>query len=263
MSDDPQLRMPRRRRVWPWVVVGFLLVLVAAIVTAIEVIGRSAAVAAIEQQVRVALDVPPATAVEVSLGSGSLTWQLLTGRVDTVDIHVPSLELGPLTGDLAVTASGVPLDQSAPVSGLDVVYLVPEAQLGAIADRLSGVPIQSVALDGAEIVASGEVSLFALTLPLGLGLTPGAVDGQVAFTPSSIRIGDSTFDAAGLAADPFWGGIARSITQTQTVCIADQLPQALTLTDVAVAGESLRIDLSGAGAALGGPEFRTKGSCAA
>ena len=78
--------------------------------------------------------------------------------------------------------------------------LVPEAELGAIADRLSGVPIQSVALDGAEIVASGEVSLFALTLPLGLGLTPGAVDGQVAFTPSSIRIGDSTFDAAGLAA---------------------------------------------------------------
>lgn len=265
MSDhgDPQLPKPRRRRVWPWVLIGFVVVLVVVLVAAVEVFGRSAAQAAIAQQVRSALDVPASTPVEVDLGSGLLAWQLLGGSIDAVDIDVDDLELGPLVGDLSVAARGIPLDQDAPVADLKVTYLVPEAALGAISERLSGVTIQSVSLEGPEIVAAGEVSVLALTLPLGLGLTPGAADGAVTFRPTSIRIGDNTFDAAGLANDPFWGGVARAVTQTQSVCIADQLPAAFTLSEVVVAGDALRVALDGSGQALGGSGFRTKGTCPA
>ncbi len=265
MTDrDPTLGpAPRSRRVWPWVVAVFLIVLVAAVIALVETVGRGIAVSAIEQQVRTSLDVPPETPVGVELGGGSLALQALTGRVDQVDVTVDPLELGPLTGELLIEARGVPLDQSAPVGELHVSYRVPEDALSAITDYLSGVQISSVSLDDAELVAEGEVSLLGMTLPLGLGLTPGASDGVLTFTPTSIRIGDATFDAAALASDRFWGDAARTLTQTRSVCIADQLPAAFTLEDVRVDGDELVVVLDGSGAALGGTELRTKGVCPA
>ncbi len=257
------LAPPRKRRVWPWVVLAFVVVLVGAVVALVETVGRGIATAAIQQEVRSALDVPAATPIDVDLGGGSLLLQAVSGRVDLVDIRIDGLALGPLTGDLLIAGRGVPLDREQPVGGLQATYRVPEAALGAIADRLSGAAIQEVALEGSEIVASGEVSLLVATMPLGLGLTPGAVDGQLAFTPTSIRIGDAHFDAAGLAADPFWGGVAAAITQTRSVCIADRLPAALVLTEAAVEGDELAIVLDGSGHALGGGAFRSTGECPA
>ena len=263
VSETLELPTRTRRRVWPWVLLGVALVLLVPAVVAVEVFGRGFAESQIEQQVRSALDVPDATPVEVELAGGSLLWQALSGRVDRVDITIDELALGPLTGDLTVVAKGVPLDQNAPTESLEVNYLVPESALAAIADHLSGVEIQDVALDGPEIVASGEVSLWVMTVPLALGLTPGAQDGALTFTPTSVRVGDTNFELAALADDPFWGQLARTITQTQSLCIADQLPKALTLTSVEVDGDELRIELEGSGAALGGSAFRTNGTCAA
>ncbi|WP_167052066.1 DUF2993 domain-containing protein [Salinibacterium sp. ZJ77] len=262
MDRDPSLSpAPRSRRIWPWVVAVFLIVLVSAVIALIETVGRGIAVSAVEQEVRTALDVPAETPVGVDLGPGSLAFQALTGRIEQVNVTVDPLALGPLSGEVLIEARGVPLDQNAPVRDLQVSYRVPEEALGGIADRLSGVDITSVSLEDAEIVASGEVSLLGMTLPLGLGLTPGAADGVLTFTPTSIRIGDSTFDAATLASDRFWGDAARTITQTRAVCIADRLPAALTLEDVRVDGGELVVELNGAGQALGGSEFRTKGVC--
>lgn len=249
----------RRRRVWPWVLLGVVLLLAAAAVAA-DVLARGIAEKAIAQEVAVALGVPEGTEVEVQLGGGSVLLQALTGGLDRVDIAVDDLTLGPLTGDLAIVARGVPLDPAAATRELDARYAIPEENLSALTPALTAVGIDDVTLEGSELVATGGLSFFGMRFELGLGLTPSAVEGDLAFDPSSIRIGDGTFTAEQLRADPIFGGLADTLLQQYRVCIADELPAALTLTGLAVGDGQLVATLDGSGAALGA--FGAPGTCA-
>jgi len=255
--------LPRRkRRVWPWVLGGFLVLVVVALV-AVDALARGFAEGLIADQAADVLDVPAGTPVDVSIGGGPVLIQLVSGSLEHVDVQVEGYAVGPLAGDLTLTAEGIPFDLTAPTRSLTVRYDVAGEALGAISGSLSGVPIDSVTLEEPEVVANGSVSLLGLTLPLGLGLTPAAVDGALAFTPTSARIGDATIEASALASDPIWGGLAGTVLQQQTVCIADQLPAALTMTTVEVVGDVLRIEFDGSGQALDGGGFTTRGSCPA
>jgi len=244
-------------------VLGAFLVLVVGAVVAIDVLARGWAEDLIAAQVTEVMEVPEGSSVEVELGGGSVLLQAISGQLDHVDVSISDYPVGPLTGDLHLTARGVPFDLEQPTRDIAVRYDVPEAALSEISGSLSGVPIDSVTLEAPEIVAGGTLSLFGMTLPLGLGLTPAAVDGALGFTPTSVRIGDTTVDAAALADDPVWGGLAGTVLQQQTVCIADRLPAALTMTTVVVEGEVLRIEFDGSGNALAGDGFTTRGSCPA
>lgn len=252
----------RRRRVWPWVLGGFLVLVVAAVVV-VDVLVRGYAEDLIAGQAADVLEVPDGTPVDVEIGGGFVLLQAVSGSLDHIRVSVGDYPVGPLIGDLTMVAEGVPLDLSTPTRVLTVSFDVPEAALSAISGRLSGVPIDSIVLEEPEIVANGSLSVFGLTVPLGLGLTPSAVDGALAFTPTSIRVGDQSFDAEALASDRIWGGLAGAVLQQQTVCIADQLPAALTITSVAVQRQVLHIELDGSGQALAGDGFSTKGTCAA
>ena len=252
----------RRRRVWPWVLGAFLLLVAVALVV-VDTLARGWAEDLIAGQVATALEVPEGSDVEVELGGGSVLLQAVSGGLEHVEVRVGDYPVGPLTGDLTMTARGVPFDLHAPTRDIAVRYDVPEAALANISGSLSGVPIDSVTLDAPEIVAGGTLTLCGMSLPLGLGLTPAAVDGALGFTPTSVRIGDSTLEASALADDPVWGGLAGAVLQQQTVCIADQLPAALTMTTVAVDGEVLRIEFDGSGNALAGEGFSTRGTCPA
>ncbi|WP_157981713.1 LmeA family phospholipid-binding protein [Protaetiibacter intestinalis] len=252
--------LPRRRRAWPWVLGGIVL-LVAGAAVAVDLLARGYAEDLIADRVADALDVPAGTPVEVDLGGGSILLQALGGSIDEVGIRVDALGLGPLSGDLAIDAEGVPIDPAQPTRALTASFTIPEAALQGISSELSGVPIDSVTLAEPEIVADGTVSVFGLSLPLGLGLTPGVADGAIAFTVTSIRIGDQQLDTAALTGDPVWGAIAGTVLQQRSVCIADRLPDALTLADADVVGGTLRVVLDGSGAPLA--DYDTKGTCPA
>lgn len=266
MSDGAPAPAPpigrRRRRVWPWVLLGVVVLLSAAVVAA-DALARSFAEKAIANELASALDVPAGTPVEVRIGGGSVLVQAITGGFDRVEADVDALDLGPLTGDLRIVARGVPLDPAAPTRELRVRYAVPESALGALTPEIAGVTIDDVAFDGDEIVARGGVSLFGGSLELGLGLTPSAVEGDLAFAPTSIRIGDETFTAEQLRGDRLLGGLAESLLQERRVCIADALPAALTLTALQVHGGELVATLDGSGAAFGGTDFHRNGVCGA
>lgn len=261
VSSPPQ-PAPRRRRVWPWVLLVIVVVLVAA-GFAVDALVRSLAERAIADRVAAALDVPAGTPVDVAIGGGPVLVQAATGSLDRVDIGVDDLALGPLTGDLAIVARGVALDTEAATRELTVDYSVPATALAAVAAEISGVTIDSVTLDGAEIVADGSIAIFGSSLGLGLGLTPSASEGDLVFTPTSIRVGGDTVSADEARGDPVLGGIADALLQPRAMCIADALPAALTLTRVAVEGDELVATLDGSGAALGGSAFQQKGTCAA
>jgi hypothetical protein len=249
---------PRKRRAWPWVLLGVVVLLVLAAVAA-DALARGIAEKAIAQEVAAALDVPDGTDVDVRIGGGSVLVQALGGGLDRVDVDVDELALGPLSGDLRIVAGGVPLDPASPTRELSVRYAVPAEALGALTPEITGVTIDDVTLEGAEVVADGRISILGATLELGLGLTPSAMEGDLTFDPTSIRIGDDTFTADELRGSALFGGLANALLQQRRVCIADELPAALTLTGVRVEGSELVATLDGSGAALGG--LAEKGMC--
>lgn len=261
MSETVDLAPRRRRPVWPWVLLGVGVLLVGAGFAA-DAIARDLAQKAVAERVATALDVPDGTAVDVRIGGGPVLFQAIGGSLDRVDIGIDALTLGPLTGDLAIAAEGVPLDAQVPTRALTVRYAIPSDTLTALAPEIAGVTIDDISLADGQVVASGSVGVLGLSLELGLGLEPSAVAGELALDPTSIRIGDQSFDAASLRDSPVFGRIADGLLAQRTVCLADALPAALTLSDVAVEGDELVATLDGSGAALGGAEFTQKGVCA-
>jgi hypothetical protein len=260
MSDTAPLVevAPRRRRVWPWVLLGVVVLLALAAVAA-DALVRGIAEKAIAQELGSALEVPADTDVEVRIGGGSVLLQALGGSLDRVDVAVDDLTLGTLTGDLRLVAEGVPFDAASPTRELRVRYAIPESALAALTPEIAGVTIDDVALDGQEVVASGGATVFGAALELGLGLTPSAVDGELAFEPTSIRIGGDRLTAEQLRANPIFGGLADTLLQPRRVCVADQLPAALTVTGLEVAGSELVATLEASDAALG--RLADNGTC--
>lgn len=253
---------PRRRRAWPWVLLGIVAVLVGAAFAADALI-RDLAEKAIAERISSALQVPADAPVEVRLGGAPVLVQAIGGSLDQVDLTIDSLALGPLTGDLTLRARGVPFDQNAPTRELVARYAIPAAALTAVAPEATGVAVEQVSFDGSEVVATGQVTVLGASLPLGVGLTPSALDGDLAFDPTSIRIGEQTLTAEQLRATPVFGKVADALLQQRTVCIADALPAALKLTGLTVEGNELVATLDASGAALAGDEFQQKGVCAA
>jgi len=258
----PSELAPRRRRVWPWVLAGVGVLLVGAGFAA-DALARGLAERAIAEQVASALDVPRGTEVQASIGGGPVLVQALTGRLDRVDVEVPRLVLGPLTGRRDIVAEGVPLDMNGPTRELKVRYSAPEDALAALVPEIPGVAIDDVGIDGPEVVVTGSISVLGTPLALGVGLTPSAVDGDLALDPTSIRIGDQTFTADEARQPSLFRGLVDALLQQRRVCIADALPAALTLTELSVEGTHLVATFDGSGVALGGESFQQKGVCAA
>src|SRR5690606_33956828 len=97
-----------------------------------------------------------------------------------------------------------------------------------LADNLTGVELQSLELDEPELVARTEIDFLGLRLPVGMGFIPGAQDGRITFTPTTILLDEEEFSAPELAENPFFAAIAGPLLQQQQLCVAQELPRALT-----------------------------------
>lgn len=253
----------RKRRGWivALIVIGIvaLLGLIAFLVA--DGIAKDYARDYVRARVIEVLQLPDDADVDVDLGGGSIILQALAGRIQTVDVTVPELSFGELTGAAELHAEGVPLDQTAPVDVLRIDFAVDEGDLASIAGSLSGLELESIDLEEPDIVVASSFSLFGLPIPVGMSLTPSAAEGQLVFTPSSVTVAGSTFTAEQLLGDPLFGLFAQDLLEQQSVCVAGNLPQALVLTGAAVDGNDLVLSITGDGAALGGPELASLGTC--
>jgi hypothetical protein len=259
--EQPAAAPKRRRRVWPFLVIAIVLVVVIVGARVAESAARSYAQDRIRTQLLSSLGLPASTDVLVDFDSGSILLQALSGSLSAVDARVSNLSFGGLSGTAYVHATGVPLDTSKPTKTLEVDYVVTEANLAALGKNLSGVDVTAVTLEKSEIVAASSITVLGAKVPVSLGLTPSVADGRLVFTPTDIRIAGQTFTAEQLRANPLFGSLASGLLTQQSLCVAQYLPKALTPSVVQIANGSLIVSFSGHGAALGGPEFRTKGSC--
>ena len=251
----------KKRRVWPFVVIVVVLVVLIVGFFIADAAAKAYAQNQIKQEVVTALGLDPSADINVSVGGGSVLLQALSGKLSTVDVTVPKLAFGELVGSASLHATQVPLNQSAPLKKLAITYRVSEKNVGVLASNLSGLKLDTITLDQPEIVANASFSVFGFGIPVGLGLTPSATKGQLAFTPTSILVSGQKFTSKQLLATPGLGSLAKQLLKQQTFCVAQYLPRALTVTSAQVADRELVLKISGDGAALGGSGFTTKGSC--
>ena len=251
----------RRRRAWVFLVIAAALVVLIVGVIIADAAAKAYARDQIRTQLLSALGLPASTDVLVDVGSDSILFQALSGSLSTVDVRLSDLTFGDLVGTAYVHATSVPIDTHKPVKTLEIDYVVTEANLAALAKNLSGLDVTAVTLEKSEIVAASSITILGATVPVSLGLVPTVADGRLVFTPADIRVGGQTFTAAQLSANPLFGSLARTLLRQQSLCVAQYLPKALTATVVQIANGTLSVGFSGDGTALGGPDFRTKGSC--
>jgi hypothetical protein len=261
--EPAQPEAPAKRRRWPIVVaivVGVLLVLGIVAFFIAEAIAKDYARDYVRDKIVAVLALPEDAEVDVELGPGSIILQALAGRVDEVDVDVPEVAFGALSGAVRLHAEGVPLDEAQPVDVLRIDFAIGADDLTALGQGAEDAPNFEVA-EG-EVRLSSEFALFGATIPIGLALEPSAQDGALVLTPTSVTIGEETFDA-GSSDDSFFGQIVAQLFQPQTMCIAASLPQALVLADASIDESELVLAFRGDGASFGGPELTTPGTCPA
>lgn len=228
--EEREIPRRRRRPLLTVIVVLVILAIIAVVLVVADGMVRSYAGDRVRTELRTALALPDDADLDVRIGGFSMLLQLVSGSLDRVDVETDEVAFGELTGPARLTALGVPIDQSRPVDDLRLRFGASEQSLTSISQNLSGLPITSVTIDGDAIDIAAELDVFLAKIPLGVGLKPSAVDGQIVFAPTSIRVADAEFGADDLR-DRF-GAVADTALATQNLCIAQYVPAPLILQHV-------------------------------
>lgn len=244
-----------RRPRWPWVLLVVVLVL-AALVVAAELVARAVLPGVVRGIVIEQLELPADQQLDVD-ASGILLPQLLAGKLDRLHLSTDSVTIGGITGAADVTADGVPLGGGDLTDAAGTVRIDADQFTALVA--ASDLPIDTVTLAEPDVTVSGSLPVFGIGVPLALTLTPGADAGELLLTPVSLQVAGTTLDAQQISER--FGSIADQLTQTQRICIADQLPAGLTMTGLAVDGDEVVVDLDVSGSIVTDESLQENGVC--
>jgi hypothetical protein len=261
VSDSPSAaRAPRRRgRAGRWLLaLVVLVVLLAGAAVAAEFLARHLVADGVRTLLVSEFDVPADTEIDVRT-EGLVVPQLVAGRLDELDVSSPDLRIGTLSGAVDVHVSDVPIrgDAAAGPGAGDIA--LDEAQLRDLLGLIDGFPAETVGIDAPAVTVSTDVSLFGATVPVGVGLLPGAADGSLTLTPDTFQVGDVDLTADALRQQ--FGSVADAVLREWDICIADQLPRALTLDAIEVVGDRVHASFTIDGAVVVDADLQQPGTC--
>jgi len=254
--DAPKTIPPR----WRWI--GFLVALavVGALVAFALIEGdkivRGIASDVVRSAVTSALELPEGQDVDVELGDGLLVFQAITGSIDSVDVRVENAVFGGATGTLLLAIEGVSLDPSAPVDTVTARVELDSDNLSKYAANLSSAPLNGVTIGGEAVVVGAVLA----DQQVDVALVPSVAAGALAFTPVGISAGGVPSTVEAVMASPL-ASLAGPLLTSTPICVAQFLPESVTVDNAAVVGEQLVITAVGTDvrlASLGG-----KGTCEA
>ena len=220
----------RARRAW----VRPLLIILASVVflavaaeVALRVILPSIVANTIRSEVGLTDDHP----VEVSLGGIALP-HALVGRVGNLDVHVDEMPLtGEVAGQIDVHADSVPMRAtSGEIRGASASITLSDEQLDPAISLITGGFAQTGNVENGELVVGRNIPMFGQEVAVSVSLSLDIADGDLVITPGGITA--AGFELSGEQLADFAGGALDPMLATHTLCVRDQLPQGVHLTDI-------------------------------
>lgn len=250
---------PRKRSPWPWIISAAIVVLlILAAWFAGEWLARNIVERSIRAQLTETVGIPADQDVDVTV-TGAVLPQLITGTLDEVSISSQDVALGSLTGDISVQMTGVPVRGDRPAEGGSATITLDEQQLQALTATVDGFPADTVVLKEPNVTMSIDVSMFGLSFPIGVGLTPGAKDGDLVLSPAVLTLGGADVSVDELRSR--FGAAADTVLREWPVCIAGYIPAGVTLEQVHVSGATLIAEFSINGGIVNDPALQANGTC--
>ncbi|QIK62725.1 DUF2993 domain-containing protein [Leucobacter viscericola] len=252
--------MAERKPRW-WLRILSVVVVLGVLIGGAEFALRMIIPGVIEGVVRGQLHLTADHPVEVELG-GSALLSAVQGGVGDVTINIDKVPL--LDGvetDATFHAAKVPFNPlSGKISDGTVELVVPKDQLGNVVKMVTSGVAQTGEVQGGSLAVGRSVELFGqqvgLTAKIGLKVKDGAVE----IEPQGVNAAGFDLNAEQLAAAT--GTLLDPILKPQTVCVKDQLPAGVTLTDITLSSTgSARITADLSPGIFSDPKQQAKGSC--
>lgn len=257
----PASTATRRRPLVAVLVAGIVLLLIAVLLVIADNAVRTVVRDAIASELGTALPIERGSDVAVEVGGFSMLAQLAAGRLERVEVSADAVDFGQISGAAEAVATGVPLDRSQPADSVKIDLYITEDELANLADNLSGIPLDTISIDGDEILVETDVRVFGIPIPISIGIAPGAADGQLTFEPNSLSVSQATVTAEQLRR--VLGPVAVEVLQTRSFCIAEFLPEAFILESAAIRRNELVVQLAADSAILSEEALQEVGACPA
>jgi hypothetical protein len=249
----------RRRRVWPWIVALVLVVgLAIGAWFAGEWIARDVVTTTIREQVITQLSLPADQQVDVVV-EGAVLPQLIVGTLQDVTVSSDDVQLEAFAGDVTLHAQDIAIRGESGGGTATATVVLDEEQLRTLLSTVENFPVESLGLAAPNLTFSSELSLFGITLPVGVALTPSAAEGDIVLSPDSVQLAGSDISAEDLKSR--FGGLAETVLRDWTICIAQYIPAGATLTSIAVTGDQVVADLDISPAIVTDPALQEVGTC--
>ncbi len=249
----------KRRRAWPWILV---IVIVAGLAVAAwfagEWIAHGIVTKTIRDQVVTQLSLPADQEVDVVV-EGAVLPQLIRGSLDDVTVSSQDVALEAFVGDVTVRAQDVAIRGEGGAREASATVVLDVEQLRTLLATIPDFPTDSLGLAEPDVTMTTELSLFGAALPIGIALTPTAVDGDIVLTPASLQLAGSEITAEQLS-DRF-GRITDAVLRDYTICIAQYIPAGVELSSIAVTGDQVTAELDVDGAIVNDTSLQEMGEC--
>lgn len=249
---------PPRRRGRIVIVLGVILVVLAALTVVAELVARQMVPDAIRSAVVERLALPADHPVDVEV-DGVLLPQLIAGTLADVRIASEAVTVGSFGGDITAQFEDVPIRGDGAAAGGAAEVRMSTEQLRSLLGSIDGFPAETIELEAPNVTASTEISVLGATIPLGLVLEPSAADGELVLAPVEGSIAAARVTAEQLRQQ--FGGLLEPLLQDRSVCVASSLPAALTLESIEVVGDELVAGFDIDGGIINDPTLQEDGTC--
>jgi len=248
------------RKPLPWILglAGVAVIAVAAWFAG-EWIATQIVTSTVRQQVIEQLALPADQEVDVTVAEPVIP-QLLKGSIDAITVSSPDVPIESFTGDVTVHATGVPIRGDGDAESATATVSMDQKQLQGLLSTVDGFPADTVGLADPNVTVSKDVTFLGATIPLGIGLTPSAKNGELILSPDYVKVAGAQLSAADV--ESRFGKAASAVIHDYPVCIATYIPVGMKLSQVAVTGNQLVAHFDIDGAIIHDKALQQKGTCA-
>lgn len=252
---------PRQRRWWLRAFIALLVIALLAVAAeiALRAIIPNVVAGAVRDSFKLTADHP----VEVELGGLMLPYAL-QGRTGELSVSVDDAPVFEgINVSVTAHAASVPFDVAGgSIEGATAAITIPKDQLGPVISLATGGLADSGLVKGDQFVVGASVPLFGQPVALTASVTLGIENGDAWIEPREVSV--AGFDLTAEQLRGLTGSLLDGVLTSHTVCIRDQLPAGVTLTELAYSTTgSIRITAALSPRILADPAALKPGSCAA